>query len=103
MDLLYNRLDGKKKFFLDAVILLTIIVFCGILIFYGSIWAWEALETGERSGSLWNPIVWPVRIMIPLSAALVILQAVSNFFEARCDKGHESVTETLPLGSEKEM
>ena len=82
MDILYNNLGGKRKKIADTIILISILFFCGILIYHGSIWAWSSVITGERSGSLWNPVVWPVRIMIPLGAALVSFQAISSFLQA---------------------
>lgn len=96
MDILYNRFERKSKIIADTVILASILFFCGVLIYHGSIWAWASITTGERSGSLWNPVVWPVRIMIPLGAGLVAFQAVSNFLQARLE------TEKVPLSVEGE-
>lgn len=82
MDIFYNRFRERGKLITDAIILISILSFCGILIYHGSIWAWASVFKGERSGSFWNPFVWPVRIMIPIGASLVSLQAISNFLES---------------------
>ena len=42
-----------------------------------------AYSIGERSTlSLWQPIVWPFRGVVPLSAALLFLQGVSELLKA---------------------
>lgn len=41
--------------------------------------AWDSWDTGERSQeSVWRVIMWPFRVTIPLSAALFMIQGVSE-------------------------
>jgi TRAP-type mannitol/chloroaromatic compound transport system permease small subunit len=34
------------------------------------------METWEHSQSAWNPPIWPAKLMIPVAAALLLLQGI---------------------------
>ena len=45
----------------------------------GSVEAWQAWQIGERSDwSPWRPILYPLKAVIPLTAALMLLQGFSE-------------------------
>lgn len=57
-------------------------VFClyvGVLFWAGTEFAWDSMMGNERSGSLWNPIIWPYKLVVPLGALLVLLQGTAQF------------------------
>jgi len=57
-------------------------VFClyvGVLLWAGTEFAWDSVTDNERSGSLWNPIIWPYKLVVPLGALLVLLQGTAQF------------------------
>lgn len=77
MDLLYSRFSTKGQAVWDAFT-----VFC--LMFYLGVMLWGAFdstvysfEVGERNPTAWRPVLWPIKVIISLSFALMLLQAVS--------------------------
>ena len=57
-------------------------VFClyvGVLLWAGTEFAWDSMTENERSGSLWNPIIWPYKLVVPLGAMLILLQGTVQF------------------------
>lgn len=77
MDLLYARFSRRGQARMDVFT-----VFC--LMFYLGVMLWGAFdstvysfETGERNPTAWRPVLWPLKVIITLSFALMLLQAIS--------------------------
>jgi TRAP-type mannitol/chloroaromatic compound transport system permease small subunit len=49
-----------------------------MLLYYGSIFAIRSWVTWENSWSLWGPPIYPFKTVIPLTAALLLLQGISE-------------------------
>ena len=47
-----------------------------MLLIYGGSLAWDSLARFEHSQSAWNPPLYPVKLMIPLAAILLMLQGL---------------------------
>ena len=54
-------------------------LYVGVLLWTGSIFFFESMVENERSGSLWNPIIWPYKFVVPLGALLIFLQGLAQF------------------------
>ena len=58
----------------------------------GAQWTIKAMVGGTTSGSLWDPIIWPMRMLIPLGVFLLVLQGLAtyirNFHTARTGESH---------------
>ncbi len=54
-------------------------LYIGVLLWEGTEMAWDSLIENEHTGSLWNPVVWPFKLMVPLGALLILLQGVAQF------------------------
>ena len=55
--------------------------FPGIALFLWVGWdeAWYAYEIGEMSEQTpWRPLLWPLKACVPLAAALLLLQGISE-------------------------
>ena len=76
VDLLHSKLPKRGRALTDLLTSVLFFVFAGALLYYGSSLALESMETWERSQSAWNPYVWPVKLVIPVSAFLLLLQGV---------------------------
>lgn len=79
MDVVYGHLSRKTKDIFDVVTLCITLLLCGVLVWRGGETAWRALRMLEHSGSIWNPPVYPIRLVLPLGAFLLFLQAVVKF------------------------
>ena len=80
IDSLYNRFSPRGRLLIDLCLTAPLLFFfCVVLIWFSWEWAWQALVTGERSMTEWNPIIWPMRVLIPVSTFLLLLQAIARF------------------------
>jgi TRAP-type mannitol/chloroaromatic compound transport system permease small subunit len=103
MDLLYGDWSPRRKAWVDAVTVFVLIFYLCVLL-YGGIaslayslghfggtpvpflagLAVGASELGfmERSSSPWRPYMWPIKLVMVIGIALVLLQCVSEFFKS---------------------
>lgn len=76
MDLVRGHLSARRKAILDVSVSIFTFFFLGVLLLKGWEYAWSALITLERSGTVWNPPYWPFTLVLPISAFLFLLQAL---------------------------
>lgn len=74
-DLLSPRWQSITRILLHFPLFL---LYVGVLLWIGWDFAWKSLVASEHSGTLWNPIVWPFKMMIPLGALLILLQGLAQ-------------------------
>lgn len=79
VDILYAKCPPRTRALLDVVTFFFTFLYLGALIWIGSVYAWESIKVLEKTGSPWNPPVYPLKIAIPLGATLLLLQSVANF------------------------
>jgi len=79
MDLLYSRWTPRTKAIVDVFTYLFFFFFIGSLLWLSSDWALAAVLRLEHSRSAWGPPVWPFKLILPLSALLILLAGVSKF------------------------
>ena len=91
MDLLYGEWSDRRKSQIDAMTVLFLIVYLGFLLWGG----WDSLMYsfqygGERSSSVWRPYLWPIKTVMVIGIALMLLQAISELFKDILRlKGHD--------------
>jgi TRAP-type mannitol/chloroaromatic compound transport system permease small subunit len=76
VDILYSRLSVRARAVLDTVTSFLFLVFVGALLYFGSAMAWESISFWEHSQSAWNPPIWPIKLAIPIGAALLLVQGL---------------------------
>src|SRR3546814_15348878 len=81
MDLLYGRWSPRTKAWVDAFSVLFLIYFLGVLLWRGVGSTWYSLEYGERSPPACRPYPCPIKLVMCVRLALMILQAVAAFFK----------------------
>ncbi|MEZ5778724.1 MAG: TRAP transporter small permease subunit [Paracoccaceae bacterium] len=74
MDLLYGRWSDRTKAIVDVVTIFALLFYLGVLLFGGIESTVYALEYGERRRGLWRPYMAPIKIVMCLGIALMILQ-----------------------------
>lgn len=79
VDILYVKCSLRTRAFLDVITFFFTCAYLGSLIWIGSVYAWESVKVLEKTGSPWNPPVYPLKIAIPLGATLLLLQSIANF------------------------
>lgn len=83
-DFLYGNWSVRTQAAMDAFCYL-VFYFPGIGFFFwvGLDYAWESWERGERSaGSAWMPAIYPLKAVIPVAAALLLMQGLSEFIKS---------------------
>lgn len=77
MDLLYSRWSDRTKAAVDAVTILTLLFYLGVLLWGGVESTQYAIETGERRRGLWRPHMWPIKTVMVVGIVLMILQCTA--------------------------
>ncbi len=79
MDLLYSRWSPRTQAIVDVFTYLLFFFFIGSLFWLSGDWAIAAVLRLEHSRSAWGPPVWPFKLILPLSAFLLLLAGVAKF------------------------
>lgn len=83
-DFFYEKWSARRQGWVDSVSYL-VFFFPGLFFFLLAGWdsAWHSFTIGERSEvSAWRPILWPFKFAMPVAAALLIVQGVSEFIKS---------------------
>lgn len=75
-------------------------LYVGILLWEGSQFFWDSMIENERSGSLWNPVIWPYKFVVPLGALLIFLQGLAQVIR---DIRALAIGEDLSVGPSDEI
>jgi len=78
VDLVYSKLSARGKAICDLVGSLFFFIFIGSLAWTGWTFAADAVRGGEVSFTEWGIQYWPVKLTIPLGAALLLLQGIAR-------------------------
>ena len=76
VDIIYGKFSRVNKAVVDLATSFLFFLFLVVLIWQGVDMAWDSAAKFERSSSLWNPHIWPVKIVIPVAAVLLLLQGL---------------------------
>jgi len=81
MDLLYSRWSAKTRTIVDLVTITFLIFYLVFLLYGGFSSTHYALKYDEESYSAWAPPMAPIKIIMCVGIALMLLQAVAVFFK----------------------
>lgn len=76
VDLLPKLLPPAARPYLMTLLRLIGFAVCLYLAWVSGERFWESFHTGERSNSLWKPLVWPLHLTMPVGMAMTALQFV---------------------------
>lgn len=82
MDLLYGGWSDRRKAWTDAITVLFLIFYLGVLLWGGidsTIYAFK--YGGERSPTAWRPYLWPIKVTMCVGIFLMLLQSLSELFK----------------------
>ena len=82
---IYDRMPTLLRRIVDIVWLLGLEVYLGVFVWFAWDWAYQAVLTGETSGTPWNtytPVV--VKGAMFAGAALLMLQGLANLWRELC-------------------
>ncbi len=81
MDLFYSNWSPRRKAWFDAVTVLFLIFYLGVLLWGGIDSASYSYDYNQTSMSLWNPLIWPIKAVMCVGFFLMLLQAISELLK----------------------
>jgi len=99
LDLLRQSASPRLNRLFDLANYPVIGAYAAILFYFAWPFAVQSYELGETSYTTWNPIIWPVKFVIPVALALLLLQALAEWlcvlFRERLPQPDEGVADGL--------
>ena len=81
MDLFYSRMTPHRRAVTDAITILFIIFYLGVLL-YGGISSTEyAWSYNQKNYTSWAPPMWPIKAIMTFGTLLLLLQCISAFIK----------------------
>lgn len=83
-DMLWDKFSTRKKGWIDTVAYLVFFLPTMAVLFFMSVDDFlYSLSINEKSNSgAWQPVIWPLRAVIPISAALLFFQGISELMKS---------------------
>lgn len=78
VDIFVNRLSPKAQVILELVNSIFLYLFCGMLLYQGAIMVWDSVSVRETAATFWGPPVWPIKMIIPISALMLLTQGLAK-------------------------
>lgn len=90
-DIFWEKFSDRKKGWIDATCYLLLFLPVMAIIFFMSLDDFiYAVSIDERSNlSIWRPVIWPFRGVVPLAAFLLFLQGMSEFLKSLYSAVHD--------------
>lgn len=79
VDVFYRRCSPRIQIILDLISFPFFVLFVGLLLWAATERFWGAFMIGEGSGTVWNPPIYPVFMMMAIGCLLLILQGLADF------------------------
>lgn len=81
MDLIYSRLDARKRAITDAFTILFVIFFLVVLFIGGISSTNYAIQYNQKNYTAWSPVLWPIKVVMTTGVFLMLLQCISTFIK----------------------
>jgi TRAP-type mannitol/chloroaromatic compound transport system permease small subunit len=81
VDVLYSKLSPRGKAIADIVSSVFFFIFTLTLLWTAGRFAMDAVNNAETSFTEWGVQYWPVKLTMPIGAALIVLQGVSKLIK----------------------
>lgn len=79
VDIFYNRLSLRGRAIIDLVTAPVFFIFLAAMFWYGGVFALNSFGFRETLSSAWAPPIWPIKMIIPLAAGMMLMQGVAKF------------------------
>jgi TRAP-type mannitol/chloroaromatic compound transport system permease small subunit len=81
VDVIYTKFSARGKALADIVTSLFFFIFIGVLFWTSWRFAADAIGNDEHSFTEWAVQYWPVKLMMPIGAALLLLQGLAKLIK----------------------
>ncbi len=79
MDFFSTRFPPKVSLAIDMLTFLCVLGFVGLLLWQSVEMAWWSWQVQERTLSMWEPVLYPVKIAMAIGFFLFLLQGLAGF------------------------
>jgi TRAP-type mannitol/chloroaromatic compound transport system permease small subunit len=79
VSVVYDLLTPRGKAILDLISHTAVFLICIVLVWHGGKITWDNLVNGYRSNSVWAPILWPSKALVPIAGVLLGLQCLARW------------------------
>ena len=77
MDLFYAKQTPVRQAWWDAITVLALIFYLGVMLWGAIDSTMYSLQYNERSPTAWRPYLWPIKVILCIGFGLMLLQAVA--------------------------
>jgi TRAP-type mannitol/chloroaromatic compound transport system permease small subunit len=81
VDVFYSKFSARGKAIADIITSVFFFIFVVTLLWTGGKFALDAVRNSEVSFTEWGVQYWPVKLMIPIGAALMVLQGLAKLIK----------------------
>ena len=81
MDVLYERWKPKTRAFMDSLTAFFLVFYLAIMVYGGFSSSAYSLKYNQTNYSAWAPPMAPIKVIMTVGIALMLLQAISIFFK----------------------
>ena len=78
VEILYGKFAPRTRAVIDLFTWLLFYFFCGLILVKGWDMAWDSYQMGETDSTSFAPPLYPIKMMIPLGALLILLQGLTK-------------------------
>lgn len=82
VELIYNRFSPRTRALVDLFTWLVFFAFAVVLMIKGGQIAWDSFKFRETEPTAFAPPIYPVKMMIPLGAFLLLLQGLARYLRS---------------------
>ncbi len=79
IDIIYLRFSGRTQATLDVITAGLFFLFIIILLWQGILGFVDSWQLQETVIAAWRVVLWPFKLMVPIAAALLLLQGIAKF------------------------
>ena len=79
VDFIYDKLSDRTKAVLDAFTFIFFAIYLIAMLWATGMYAWDSIAVMERTGSAWNPPVYPIKAAFMVGVGLLLVQGVAKF------------------------
>ncbi len=78
-DLFRLKWNPRLRSVIDTFTTMFILYFVGVLFWKGTVFSIITFQEWRTSGSMWNPPLFPYRVVLPIACLLLLFQALAKF------------------------
>lgn len=79
VDVIYVRFPVRVRALLALITALLFFFYVSLLLWQGGEMAWDSVVAREVNPTFWAPIIYPIKIILPIAAFLLLMQGLTKF------------------------